>query len=190
MAAARDGLLEFLRAVPMNELEYFGFHDQDELSRATLGEPFRVYTMLPSEILAVAGGEPTAATIHSTTLWQFPVLCDGTSRTLLTIDDMDGIWAAVDLGGLSPAIEMRELADRWPRSQGYELEYVRVFQTGSQFISVTKDNLSHLVSLESTARSLGMLAEGEAFEYQLMDVSAVVAILAPFVWANLETTQE
>jgi len=55
---------------------------------------------------------------------------------------------------------------------------------------VTKDNLSHLVSLESTARSLGMLAEGEAFEYQLMDVSAVVAILAPFVWANLETTQE
>jgi hypothetical protein len=103
---------------------------------------------------------------------------------------MPGGWEAVDLGGLSPAVEMEELAGRWPASEGYELKYVRVFQTGSQFIAVAKDGTVHLVPVESTARSLSMLEEDERFEYQRVLVSDVVHILAPFVQRALVRTQD
>ena len=52
---------------------------------------------------AFRNGEPIEVSIRPTDVWQFPVVWDGTPRTLLTIDRMPGGWQAVDLGGLSPA---------------------------------------------------------------------------------------
>jgi hypothetical protein len=190
LIAAGDGLSRFLNAIPPGELEHFGFGNHEELSRADVGEPFRVYTMDPQEILGFAKGEPVEVGIHPTEVWQFPVVAEGTSRTLLTVARMPDGWEAVDLGGLSPAIEMEELADRWPASEGHELMYVRVYQTGSQFIAVEKDGDTHLVPVESTARSLGMLEESDLFEYRLLAVSETVSILAPFVRGALLRMQD
>jgi hypothetical protein len=81
--AARDGLGRFFKAIPLSELRYFGFQDQEELARAGPGATFLVYTLLPEDIFAAAEGEPIEVEIHPTDTWKFPVLCAGTPRTLL-----------------------------------------------------------------------------------------------------------
>jgi hypothetical protein len=145
---------------------------------------------LPEEIFAAAEGEPIAVEIHPTNTWQFPVVCDGTPRTLLTVSHVGGRWEAFDLGGLSPVVEMEDLGRVWQPAEGYELRYVRIYQTGSQFIAVTRDGKAHLVPVEWTARSLGMLEEGEVFQYKLMEIPDVAVILAPHIRASLEMMQE
>lgn len=189
VAAAHDGLQRLLGAIPPGELEHFGFRTHAELAQASLGKPFMVYTMYPQEILACVEGKSKEVSIHSTSMWLFPILADGTPRTLLTVDRMPGKWEAVDLGGLSPAAEMEELAARWPPAEEYQLKYVQVFQTGSQFVCLTKGDNSRLVPLEGTARSLGILGEREVFQYHPMDIPEAVSILAPFVRSALVRRQ-
>ena len=187
--AAREGLPMFLSSIPHSHLRAFGFDDEQEINRATLGIPFRIHTMSSSEILAFAEGERTPPAIRPTSMWQFPVLVDHIPRTLLTVDLMGGNWQAVDLGGLSPALDMGKLRRRWPTSDGYELKYVCIFQTGSQFIWVTNEGISSLVPLEQTARLLGVVGEEESFEYIFMNLADVTSVLAPLVRASLGTIE-
>ncbi|MBU1700719.1 MAG: hypothetical protein KJ927_13130 [Candidatus Eisenbacteria bacterium] len=179
--AAQQGLQRFLDLIPPGELGHFGFQDRGELSLAALGEPFMIYTLTADEILADAEDLSRMAGIHPTGVWQFPVVAAGSPRTLLTVDQMPDGWEAVDLGGLSPAPEMEVLVARWPASDGYQLRYLFIYQTGSQFVWVTGKGESQLVPLEATARSLGLLDEGSRFEYRPMPLSEAVAILAPYV---------
>jgi len=186
VAGAEAGLPEFLPFIPENELFRFGFDDKTEPLRSQLGEPFKIYTVHPDEILSCAAGERAELTLLATDMWQFPVLCDGTVRTLLTVDLMEGKWEAVDLGGLAPANELAALAEQWPRSAGYELRYVKVFQSGSRFVAVIGDGETRLVPLEPTARALGLLGETERYDSRPREVTAVADALAPHVRANLE----
>ncbi|MFH1842975.1 MAG: hypothetical protein ABIF77_07180, partial [bacterium] len=171
VAAAEAGLQRFLPHIPENELFRFGFQDKTEPARVQLGEPFLIYTVHPDEIISCAEGERADLTLIPTTMWQFPVRCDGAVRTLLTVDRMDGKWEAVDLGGLAPANELAILAEQWPRSAGYELRYVKVFQSGSRFVAVVDDHETRLVPLEPTARALGLLGEHEPFDYRPREVT-------------------
>jgi hypothetical protein len=187
---AAESLQGWLQAIPPDGLNHFSFNDEGEFRRTTLGEPFLTHYIQAPEIMAYADGAIDHVTIRPTTMWEFPVMCDGTPRTLLTVDLMDGVWTAVGIGGLSPAVEIAEMASWWPVSEGYELKYVRVFQSGSQFIQVTGNGLSDLVPIESTARSLGMIDQDESYDYPLMEVSDVIYTIAPFVRANVEGFNE
>jgi len=190
LAAAEVGLPKFLGFVPLDELEHYGFRDAAELNRASLGSGFLVHTMMPVDILAFADGDADGVPVRATRMWLFPVMCDGTPRTLLTVDWMENGWEAVNLGGVSPGPEMIELAGRYPESAGSELAYVRVFQTGSQFVMVAAEGRSRLIPLEWTARSLGMIEADEPFFYREMDISEVTAFLAPHVRGSLERIQD
>ena len=188
--AARDGLPEFLNEIPPGEIEHFGFHNPGELERATVGKPFLVHFLHAGEILGYSDGRLGTLSAHVTTQWEFPVLCDGAPRTLLTVDYIDGSWEAVGIGGLSPAPELEVLRERWPEDQGYELRYVCVLQTGSQFIQVVGKGVDAFVPVESTARALGILVEDEAFDYAATSIDELVPVLAPLVRANIALDEE
>ena len=181
--AARVGLSRMLRAIPENDLGFYGFVDSQELRRATLGEPFRLYTLDPQEISDLARGRITSLETHPTDRWLFPVVCDGRPRTVLAVAHLDGTWQAIEIGGLSPVPEMRELALQWPAAQGYRLRYILVFASGAQLVQVANGELADLVPLETTARALGLIAPDETYDYPLMTPDEIAAALEPIVRA-------
>jgi hypothetical protein len=185
LAAARDGLPQFLQAIPEQDLEHYGFSSARELSRATLGEPFRLYTLDPSDIFECARGSLAAMPERPTNRWLFPVICDARPRTILAVADLDGAWRAIEIGGLSPAPEMRELARQWPPAQGYRLSYIQVYPGGTQFVEVAQDDLIGLVPLESTARVLGLLGAEERYDYPLFPPDEIATALETIVRSGL-----
>jgi hypothetical protein len=185
LAAAREGLPRFLQALPAQELEHYGFGDPRELSRATLGEPFRLYTLDPQDIFDCARGRLASLPERPTNRWLFPVICDARPRTILAVADLDGAWRAIEIGGLSPAPQMQELARQWPAAQGYRLRYIQVYPGGTQFVQVAKDDMTDFVPLETTARVLGLLGAGEPYDYPLVPPDEIAAALEPIVRAGL-----
>ena len=183
LEAARVGLPRMLRAIPEQDLGFYGFADAPELPRATLGEPFQLYTLDPQEIGDFAQGRIALLETHPTNRWLFPVVCDDRPRTLLAVAYLGGAWQAIEIGGLSPAPEMRELARQWPAAQGYRLRYIQVFAGGAQLVQVANEELADLVPLESTARALGLIAPDETYDYPLMTPDEIATALEPIVRA-------
>jgi hypothetical protein len=101
VAAARAGLQRFLEAIPAESPESFGFADREEIDRARLGTPYRIWT-----------SDAPASAIAATGEWRFPVTVDGTSRALLTVSQVDGHSRAVDFGAASLARELGTLERR------------------------------------------------------------------------------
>jgi hypothetical protein len=182
--AGRTGLPRMLRAIPEKDLQSYGFSDRRETSRATLGEPFRLYTLEPEAIIACAQGRTSLLEAQPTNRWLFPVLCDDRPRTTLAVAYLDGAWQAIEIGGLSPVPQMLELARQWPAAQGYRLRYILVLPGGAQLVEVAHESTSDLVPLESTARALGLLGEGEVYDYPLMPASEIATALEPIVRAG------
>jgi hypothetical protein len=185
-AAAEAGLERFLPSIPAGEEEFFAFADRDEISRATLGEPFRIFTLHPQDVIEFAEGRAGEPPIRETQLYQFPVMCDGTARTLLTVDWHQGQWRGVDLGGRSPGPELIELRAEYPPEEGYELTYVYVFQIGSQFVRLSRGDLVYFLPIEGSARALGLVEEAESYEFALMELAEVAHTMAPHLRAALQ----
>jgi hypothetical protein len=185
LAAAQQGLPRFLRALPEAELAHYGFDSSRDLARATLGEPFRLYTLEPEDIFAGARGSAAAMEGRATNRVLFPVVCDDRPRTILTIAEIDGIWQAIALGGLSPAPQLLELERQWPAGEGYRLRYIQVYPGGTQFVQVAQEDFHGLVPLESTARSLGLLGPDEAYDFPILPPDEIAIALEPIVRAGL-----
>jgi len=183
--AARGGLPSFLRALPDSELTHYGFDGAPELARATLGQPFRLYTLEPDDVFAGAEGRVTAMEGRATNRVIFPVICDGRPRTLFTVAEIRGSWQAIEIGGLSPAPELLELERQWPAADGYRLRYIQVYPGGMQFVQVAQEGFQGLVPLESTARSLGLLAPDESYEFPILPPDEVAIALEPVIRAGL-----
>ena len=181
--AGRAGLPEMLKAIPEKDLAFYGFADPQEFSRVTLGEPFRLYTLDPQEIIDFAEGRAGSMEERPTNHWLFPVICAGRLRTVLTVAYLDGIWQAIEIGGPNPAPEMHELALQWPAAQGYRLRYIQVFAGGAQFVQIANGESSELVPLESTARALGLIAKDEIYDYPLVAPDDIATALEPIVRA-------
>jgi hypothetical protein len=182
--AAADGLQPFLKAIPSGDLRHYGFVSQAEFAQATLGEPFRVYTIAPDEILNYNPGMELASLVTPTNLWYFPVFCFGEARTILTVDLMNGEWQAVAIGNSGLARQLERLRSQWPQSDGYEHKFVRVFQAQSDFLIVSEEGTVKISPLDSAALALGMEKLREGI-YGLHDPADIIPRLAPIVEENL-----
>jgi hypothetical protein len=189
--AATDGLGSYLNSIPVGGLDYFGFTSRDEFALATVGTPFRVYTLSPAAILSYEEGDDISAHAVPTNLWIFPVVCDGQARTVLTVDLMEEGWRAVNLGESYLAPEMVSMRDYLSQFDGYEARFVRVYQAArSDFILLTSEEVSWLVPLRSAALVLGLVRKGEPYQHTMMSSSEVMPRLAPVVRASLGVPEE
>lgn len=162
-AAAKDGLLPFLKAIPSEELEYFNFADQNEVDQAELGDPFMIYTILPDQILNYAVGTDVESIITPTNVWLFPVVSKGVARTLLTIDFVDGNWRAVSIGGTGVAKQWDSIKGDSSLEGESVYKFVRVYQAVADFVLISDIPGSKMVPLESARMSLGLEGK-EAYE--------------------------
>jgi len=161
--AAERGLPDFLNAIPREDLERYGFKNEEELKAATLGEPYRVYTIVPERLASYKEGTKLSALISETNSWYFPVMVEDEARTILTVSLLEGRWQAVDIGGLALPQQLQMLSARLPTilgekgiSGGYSTKFVRVFQLYADFLAVDSDKGEFLVPLLLNPDSLGI----------------------------------
>jgi hypothetical protein len=127
--AARAGLLSFVRPLGRQKTD-FGFSPADDLSKVTIGEPFRFYTFRWKAL-----ANRTSSTRLSELLWSsessddwlFPVVASGHGKVLLTVRcDSSGQWKAAELGWAPLAREIDSIYASWPPEKGYHLVLMAV----------------------------------------------------------------
>ena len=162
--AAENGFKSLLHKIPEETLTYFNFDTAEELEKSVLGEPFRMYTILPEVILNYGGSDlPVEKMISPTPIWFFPVIVDGKIRTLITVDLVGGEYQAVAVGGSNLSKEWGSVIEKWPPSAGYEHTFVRVFQATADFVLLSRvGQAGGMVALEAGRVSLG-LGAGEIY---------------------------
>lgn len=181
VSVAAEGLPAFLQAIPPGEITHFNFISPRELEQATLGVPFQIHTIDPRDILKHDGHSPVADLVRPTDVWLVPVVVDDRFRTLLTVDRIDGVWRAVSIGASGLAEEWEALENTYPKQQGYELTFVRVYQAVSDFVLLDQPRHEDaMIPMRSASMVLGM-PRGEA-----LAPSSVIEDLRETVRMNLE----
>ena len=146
-AAAEAGLVDFLADLPPGELPNFGFAEGEDLSAATVGEPWLLYTIHPDDLFSASETTDVGDLVTSTGLWFFPVLLEGRSRCILTVDWMDGQWEAVALGRAPLAGELEKISKQWPKVRGYSPKLVAIYQATAYFFTVPEKSPVNLTPL-------------------------------------------
>jgi len=136
IAAAEAGLLPFLELITPEDMSHFGLSPGDNISEAVLGTPFQLYTITPTKLLDAGDDTPVSSLISPTGSWLFPIVLDGKSRAILTVEEMDGKWQAVTMGKAGLAEEMEKLNRQWPKANGYEPKLIAIYQAASYFFTI------------------------------------------------------
>lgn len=184
--AAVDGLGPFLEAIPSQDSEHYGFASTEDLTNATLGKPFKVYTITPDKILNYSQEMELPSLISPTNLWFFPVVYEGKVRTTLTVDFVNGEWKAVAIGRSGLAKQLERIENKWPESDGYDHQFIRIYQAQSDFVAVSKERILKIVPLESAAVALKLKKVIEGI-YGLYTPSEIIPKLSPAVRENLQS---
>jgi hypothetical protein len=162
--AAEQGLSSFLQAIPAQDLAHFNFSDPKELEQATLGEPFLIYTIAPESILMYQANTPVESIIVPTSVWYFPVLINGETRTLLMVDMINGGWKAVGIGSSGIAKQWAAVDTTRCSAAGYTPRFVRIFQAMSDFVVLSHRTAgSKMVPLASAGTALALDKVGEEY---------------------------
>lgn len=179
--AAQQKLHFFLDAIPDQDLEYFNFSDKDEIDQAVIGDPFKVYTIKPEEILNYNPDTSVQGIISQTSKWFVPVISKGETRTFLIVDLIDGEWRAVGIASSGLAKEWASALKTYPSSQGFKHTFLRIYQAASDFILLSKNGETQMVPMVSGRITLEL---GERKGYSPSDI--ILGLQEP-VRKNLST---
>jgi len=177
---AVEGLRPLLESVPDEDIVNYGFSSKEELSQATVGEPFRIYTITPDKIMHYTEEIELTSLISPTSLWIFPVLCRSEVRTLLTVDFVNGEPKAVAIGSSGLARQLALVKSKWPRSDGYDYKFIRIYQANADFVLLLKNGVVKITPLDSAALILKLKKTAQGV-YELYNPSEIIPKLIPIV---------
>jgi hypothetical protein len=135
--AAKIGLSNFLANLSVSDLANMGFMNQMEINAATLGTPFEMFTITPAALNSYQAGKRLSSLITTTNIWIFPVLVNGSPRSMLQVGIVNGRWEGGSFGGgaLLPTrwLEMQTGASSMMAQNGVKIinpktRFVRIFQ--------------------------------------------------------------
>jgi len=147
ITAGQAGLLPFLELITPEDMSHFGLSPGDDITEAVLGTPFQLYTITPSKLLNAKDNTPVDSLTSPTGQWLFPIVLDGTSRAILTVEQMDGEWQAVTMGKAGLAGEMEKLNGQWPKANGYEPKLIAIYQAASYFFTIPEQDSENFTPL-------------------------------------------
>jgi hypothetical protein len=185
--AAKDGLPEFIRTLPENNLKAYGFSGKSETARTTLHDGIRVYTINPEVLFHYKKDMDVTRMIIPTDMWLFPVLSGGKTKSLLSVDRMHGKWKAVALGSSGLANQLEAIELKWPSTKGYELTFVRIFQAKSDFVFIVRGRRVMIAPLESGIIGLRLQNSSGRYGGDLYEPSEIMTRLIPLVRENIRT---
>ncbi|MDD5528712.1 MAG: hypothetical protein PHX21_01625 [bacterium] len=156
---AVKGLPGFLKSIPPEDLKRYNFSTPGELDAVVLGNPLKIYTIVPEKIANYTPKTPVEKIISPTSVWLFPVISKGKTVTLLVVDSVKGQWKAVAIGNSGLAKQLNNIMKQQPLSEGYEYIFVRVFQAKADFVLLCRNEKTTIIPLESARISLKLTKE-------------------------------
>ena len=184
IAAAEAGLLPFLELITPEDMSHFGLSPGDKISEAVLGAPFQLYTITPTKLLDAKDDTPVSSLISPTGSWLFPIVLDGKSRAILSVEQMDGEWQAVTMGRSGLAGEMEKLNGQWPKAKGYEPKLIAIYQAASYFFTIPEQDSENFTPLTFDGAGFGGYRQTAGNEYS--STASLSSMLGPLK----ETVQE
>jgi hypothetical protein len=153
-----------LSLVPADARGDYGFTKNDILAQAYLGEPFNLYTIKPSALLAYQAGDSVPALLTQTNIWYFPVMIQNEVRALLAVSQQDGKWQAVGFGYVNLAKQLQGVMQQWPKSKGFHPCLITIFQAKQYLLMVPEENANNLISLTPQKSGLALENAGNVLE--------------------------
>lgn len=147
--AAEKGITEIPCAVP----------GQTGLVNPKLQNGFQVYTVHPAALME---STHIGSVILPTGVWRFIVLSNDQPAALITVQQVNGQWAAVSMGGAALAVEMSKVMAKWPQSDGYTHRFIRVYQARADFVEISRPSAAQepgFVPLTSSRVALGITGQ-------------------------------
>jgi hypothetical protein len=173
--AAEKGIAEFPPAVP----------GQTGLVNAKLQTGFQVYTASPAELMK---SSHIGSIIIPTGVWRFVVVSNEQPAALITVQQVNGQWTAVSMGGATLAVEISKIMEKWPKADGYTHRFVRIYQARADFVEISRASDEHepgFVPLSSSRVALGIT--GQFDPQTVMYNSEFITSLKEIVDNNVKT---
>jgi len=187
IAAAEAGLQPFLELITPEDMNNFGLSPGDNISEASLGTPFQLYTITPTKLLDAGDDTPVNSLITPTGNWFFPVVLEGRYRSILTVTEMDGEWEAVGIGKTPLAEQLQEVGKQWPKSRGYDPVLIIIFQANSYFFTVPQVDDYNFNSFVLDGKGFdGKVKTGGRTYSTLTGLSNIIGRLKTVVAENIE----
>lgn len=186
-AAAEAGLVKFLtEVIPPSGLVNFGFAAGEDVSGASLGDPWLLHTITPDALRAATAETAVTDLVTPTGLWYFPVLLSGTPRCVITVTRVKGKWEAVGIGKAPLAVELGKISTRWPKQSGYTPKLVAVNQAAAYFFTVPEGDPGNLTPLTFDGLGFGGWYQKTGPEYSsTAELSELLSPLKAAVEANI-----
>jgi len=147
--AAEKGIARFPSAIP----------GQTALVNAKLQNGFQVYTVSPTELMESSN---IGSIIVPTGVWRFVVLSNDQPAALITVQQVNGQWTAVSMGGAALAVEMNKVMEKWSQTDGYTHRFVRIYQARADFVEISRASAERepgFVPLTSSRVALGITGQ-------------------------------
>ncbi len=187
--AAEEGLDPFLDAIPLDQMERYGFMQGSGFADVSLGNPYRVMTVDPQVIMNFDINDDIRAKLLPTQLWVFPILQNGEPRAILTVGILENIWQAVAIGHAEFARDLIGLERTWSDEKDYTMTLVRIYQATSDILLLTNNDRIDVLPMES-ARVCMNLGSVDGGAPELYSASDIIEKLAPLVAKNIEMSQD
>lgn len=147
-----------LEKIPFGSEKSYGFSFREEFKQCTLGKPIGMITI---------GNDQKLQELNQ---WRIPVIHNGSHKTLLTIQKVNGKYEVVDIGGNQLSVELQKFENK-----GLQVSYLlRLYSQGIDFVSTSKDIIPdatiEFVPLESAQNYLNLKGIQKQLTYNFNDI--------------------
>ena len=155
--AANENFTRFLtNAVTEETKTMVGFDAEDDLSKAVLGNPFRIFRLPADSIRNYNGVSPLRAIVNESDMWYFPIIIDKKIKMMLYVGKKDGNWMRAGLGSAGLSKQMQEITSQWSSSAGFTPMIVQQQNVGAYFYSIPQVDDYNLTETASVLTRTGL----------------------------------
>jgi len=190
---ANEALQPFLDRISAAAMEQYGFTKDDNLNQANLGSAYKLYTITPEALFGFQESDTVSSVISKTDLWYFPVMIGNKMKAIFTVEFFDDEWRAVALGYARLTQDLAQVTKRYPKSAGYNLQLIRVYQANEFLFTVPEIDQYNLTSIVQNNVTFegeptqNKLKSGPTRKYSNLDnISTVIKKLQPIAKKNIE----
>ena len=155
--AASENFTQFLtNAVTEETKTMVGFDAEDDLSKAVLGNPFRLFRLLADSIRNYNGIAPLRDIVNESDMWYFPIVIDEKIKMMLYVGKKDGKWMRAGLGSAGLSRQMQEITSQWSSSAGFTPMIVQQQNVGAYFYNIPQVDNYNLTETASALTRTGL----------------------------------
>ena len=103
---------------------------------SVIGHGFQVFTV-PPDLLAASESADISSVATPSTQWLFIVTSGGAPKSILTVDQVGGVWTAVSIGGAEMSEALTSLLARWPTST-HSHRFIRSHEAAAEMMEVSQ----------------------------------------------------